>query len=413
MNRTLTLLFILLTACTSTSGQKPERTVLIPPGESKPVNYSERNPRPYSNVKWNSVYYINTTSHVHCEDQRTLNNLKARNCEFFTLSNYYPSAPTCPAGEFRKGYRGVPVTDWPIMVNGKEEKGPFNWNNIVSEWVDQLPEEQQKQYPFAESDELMFPQWEKGALEAPNAEHHSFLFDGKYYEMHLCCPGSAYASGTFDARDRFGTVKYGGYCYGCGEHWKVSMNKMIDALIYPDGGGITINHPGWSKLDVSFILEMLDYDYHVLGIEVLNTEDNDEDYWDAVLATGRQCYGFFVPDHGAQNINSLEKFGINVLLVPERTVEACLKAYRCGNFYGAEHGLGELAFTSISFSYGVVRASTDKPALLEVITANGVVHSVTGTSIDYTCTSGDVYARVRATAADGCGEILYSQPFIL
>lgn len=374
---------------------------------------AERNPHPYCDVDWNSTIYINTTSHVHCEDDRTLNNLRAHNFEFFTFANYYPSAPTYPAAQMKAGSRGIPVSDWPVMVNGQRTDGPFNWAEIVSQWADQLPAEQKAKLPLKESKEPMFPSWEEGTLEAPNAEHHSFLFDGKYYEMHLCCPGSSYSSGTFDARDRFGTVKYGGYCYGCGEHWRVSIGRMLEALVIPDGGGVTINHPGWSNLDNNFILQLLDCDPRVLGMEVLNTEDNDEDYWDAALATGRQCFGFFVPDHGAQNIVPIEKFGVNVLLVPERTTEACLRAYRRGDFYGAEHGLGELFFTSITYDGTTVRASVDKEAKLEVITAAGVTSSVVGASIEYVCKPGDVYARVRASATDGCGEILYSQPFIL
>lgn len=123
------------------------------------------------------------------------------------------------------------------------------------------------------------------------------------------------------------------------------------------------------------------------------------------------------PDWSLQN----EVFGVNVLCVEERTVHACLKAYREGNFYGAAHGLDELAFTHLSFDGKSVRASTDKPARFEVITAQGVVKTVEGKEVSWDVVpdgSGtgprvDVFARIRATAADGCGEVLYSQPFML
>jgi hypothetical protein len=93
------------------------------------------------------------------------------------------------------------------------------------------------------------------------------------------------------------------------------------------------------------MLDILDHDPRVLGIEVLQAGRNSENYWDWALATGRQCFGFFVPDWSIKK----EIFGVNVLCVEERTVNACLKAYREGNFYGAAHGLDELAFTRLSF----------------------------------------------------------------
>lgn len=80
-----------------------------------------------------------------------------------------------------------------------------------------------------------------------------------------------------------------------------------------------------------------------------------------------------------------------------------------------------LAFTGLSFDGKCVKASTDKPAKLEVITAKGVVKSVEGKEVTWNVASNggstgprvDVFARIRATAADGCGEVLYSQPFVL
>ena len=114
--------------------------------------------------------------------------------------------------------------------------------------------------------------------------------------------------------------------------------------------------------------------------------------------------------------------GVTRTLTPERTVHGCLKAYRDGNFYGAAHGLGELKFTSIAFTPDLgVRATTDKPAKLEVITARGVQKTVEGTEVTWTCPKNassqgprvEMFARVRATALDGCGEVLYSQAGML
>ena len=33
--------------------------------------------------------------------------------------------------------------DFPVMVNGKRVKGPFNWNEIVGKWIGELPSELQ------------------------------------------------------------------------------------------------------------------------------------------------------------------------------------------------------------------------------------------------------------------------------
>lgn len=378
-----------------------------------------RNRTPYEGVKWDSALQINTTSHGHCVNPAMLEQYLKRNFGFLTISNYYPSAPYWPAAKMTRNYYRV-HHDFPVMVNGKRTNGPFDWNKILATWKDELPEEQRKQLPFNEGGKL-FPNWPKDILEAPNAEHHNFLnADGSSCgAMHVCSLGSTYASGTFDARDFFNTMSRGKYNFGSGEFWQTAFMRMFDGLIVPDGGGVTINHPTWTNLGREFILEMLDFDPRVLGIEVLEHCRNSENYWDWVLSTGRQCYGFFVPDWGIKE----EVFGVNVLLVPERTVEACLRAYRRGEFYGAAHGLGELKFTNIHWDgeAKTITASTDRPAKLEVITSRGVVATATGTTISWTVPKPamgwgptcDRYARIRATAADGCGEVLYSQATML
>jgi hypothetical protein len=69
----------------------------------------------------------------------------------------------------------------------------------------------------------------------------------------------------------------------------------------------------------------------------------------------------------------------------------------------------------------VLRASTDKPSRFEVVKAIGVVQEVTGTEMEWTVPKEspgegprvNVFARIRAHATDGCGEILFSQPFML
>ncbi len=380
-----------------------------------------RNRRPYSGIDWSKVIQINGTTHMH-QHADVLDTVKEHNIEFLTLSNYYPSMPA-PALKDMTSPKGLPTSDWPVMVDGKRVAGPFDWNKIVSQWEGEIPEADRKAwppYPFQAPSRHFNPKnLPAGLLEGPNAEHHGFkLKNGRdAARLHLCAPGSAFASGTFDVRNRKRTVSHG-YCPGSGEFWGTAIDRMIEKLIVSDGGGVTINHPTWTHIDKALLLELLDWDPRVLGLEVFESGTNSENYWDWVLATGRQCFGFFVPDHGMHN----KDFGVCVLLVRERTVEACLRAYRSGNFYGSAHGLGELRFTSIVFDGMTVRATTDKPSRLEVITARGVRKTVEGTSVEWTCPKDnndregpavEIFARIRATALDGCGERLFTQASML
>ena len=383
-----------------------------------------RNRHPYKGIDWTTAHQIRGTTHVHCKTQKDLDVI-LRRIEFLTLSNYYPSAPWWPLSKMTENYYRV-HHDFPVMVKRKRVEGPCDWNKIVGKWIKELPPELQKEYPFREGGKLFKPLPE-GALEAPNAEHHNFFDDDgkRLLRLHLNAPGSTFASGTFDQwqQRRFQTGNRAGYDFGSGELWRTAIDRMIEGLIYPDGGGVTINHPKWSGFNRMFLLKMLDHDPRVLGLEAISGGGiNNEGYWDWVLSTGRQCFGFFVPDHNIRRNDG--SFGVSVLVTPERSVHACLKAYREGNFYGAKRGLNELKFTRIAFNDTTVEAETDKPARLTVITGLGVVKEVAkGTSIKWTLEKdyewsapqkdSHVFARVKAYALDGSGEELFSQPYML
>ena len=392
-------------------------------GDARPPE--PRNRHPYQGIDWATAHQIRGTTHVHCKTQVDLDEILKR-IEFITLSNYYPSAPWYPLAKMTENYYRV-HHDFPVMVNGKRVEGPFDWNKIVGQWSKDLPPELQKEYPFKEGGKIFRPLPE-GVLEAPNAEHHAFRHsDGSSTGgLHMNSPGSMFGSGTFDqgVKVSFLTRTRGGYNHGSGELWSAAIDHMIEGLIYPDGGGVTINHPVWSAYDRNFLLKILDHDPRVLGLEVVEGGRNcgGEGYWDWVLSTGRQCFGFFVPDHEIRNKDG--SFGVNVIVTPERSAHACLKAYRDGNFYGAKRGLNELKFTRIAFNGTTVEAETDKPARLEVITALGVVKKVEKTtSIKWTMegvyeysaprAKAHIFARVKAYALDGCGEELFSQPYML
>ena len=98
-------------------------------------------------------------------------------------------------------------------------------------------------------------------------------------------------------------------------------------------------------------------------------------HWNAILATGRRCFGFFVKDHGHPR-------GRNVLVLPNKAGRAreerehdALRAYRNGCFFGS---LGAIAvdkagapcmpydYSEFRFSRIVVRRNdTGKPLGIE------------------------------------------------
>ena len=383
-----------------------------------------RNRRPYAGLDWSSVVRVKTTSHGHAPTQWWVDQYLKRGFGLLTLSNYYPSAPWWPLSKMTENYWRL-HHEHAVMVNGRRVEGPFDWNKIVAPWKHTFDPKAAERfrswytpYPFVEGKKIFKP-LPKGVLEAPNAEHHGFLLESGRTapNLHMCSLGSAYASGTFDAHNLCKTYSHG-YHFGSGEFWGSAIERMIAGLICADGGGVTINHPTWTKLDRELLLRMLDYDPRVLGIEVIEDSGwNSERYWDWVLSTGRQCFGFFVPDWHVEN----KVFGVNVLCVHEKTVQACLKAYRDGNFYGAQNGLDELAFTRLAFDGRTVVAATDRPARFEVITARGVVKETRGCEAVWTVENEaywqgpghHVFVRVKAYAVDGSEEVLYSQPFML
>lgn len=123
-----------------------------------------------------------------------------------------------------------------------------------------------------------------------------------------------------------------------------SQGKRIEGLLYPDAGGITINHP---TCGLEAMLALLDFDPRVLGLEVWNHHTyfggslkNPAampfyDLWDDVLRKGRRCYGFFVKDHClfGRGRNVLLVSGLERLAVREKE-RAALRAYRTGCFFG-------------------------------------------------------------------------------
>lgn len=205
---------------------------------------------------------------------------------------------------------------------------------------------------------------------------------------------------TVDYDAEVGQVRQFRLMQGSNRPWRQVFRGILDGdttaqgetrgLLYPDGGGITINHPGQDSIDQ--YIEMLDFDPRVLGIEVWNDRrwfgvqdepphDRYYQHWDDLLATGRRAYGFFVKDHRRYGQ------GRNVLLVPaleglpaDQRERALLRAYRQGTFFGlmgasAVDGEGRVAFpydrSDFRFSKIVVEDGPNgRPALRVAVTGN-------------------------------------------
>ncbi len=404
------------------SAELPAAAEYVPESWNKPFpaphpGIPERNPHPYRNIDWGNIKQIHTTSHAHNPGGSGLKEWLARTpnrMEFVTLSNYYPSAPTYPLKKMTGNYYRL-HHDFPAMKNGKLTNGPFDWNKIISEWKDSLSESAKKELPFKEGPSPFIPsELPPGIPEAPNAEHHHFTDSAR----HICAVGSFFATGNFDQGNRF-KLRDHGYGTGTARPWKEAFSQALEQLQFKDGGGITINHPHYplySSAKPSKLLEMLDFDPRVLGIEVFNlncVEDNSgtgwaDDLWDGILGTGRQCFGFFVPDHCNW------RGGHNVLLVPALSAEECLRAYRLGNFYGAVWGQS-VRFTKIAFDGKTFEIAVDRPSEILFISKKGIVKRAKGTNADFQLEAGSAKDHVflRAVAKDEIGEQIFTQPFIL
>jgi hypothetical protein len=403
----------------------------VQPPAGKPDGYIHPGPytidNPYADVQWEKAHYVPSATHVHVESQEKLDKYYHRfGLRHIPISNYYPSAPTYPIQSIRynqyaveQRFEGVYNADtskkgearW---ADGKLLQGPFHWNDIIMKgsnaWVNELPAELQAKLPIQLGD-FIFKNVPSDVIVSPNAEHHSFT-DAP---LHACAPGSMYSSGNFDVHDVFKTQEHG-YAIGTGLPWSVVFKKMLDKLLFPDAGGITINHPVWSRLTTDQVFSMLDFDPRVLGIEVYNDTCASAfgdpplgwsvKLWDEVLRTGRRCLGFFVPDHTIGR-------GKNILLVPSFTEYECLKAYRKGAFFGVINGSG-LQFTRISLENNELSVALNDRAAIRIVTDKGEAQKASGKEVVYRIPmeTGGVPAisYVRVEAVDEGSEQIFSQP---
>ncbi|UUO06773.1 hypothetical protein M4951_00330 [Blastopirellula sp. J2-11] len=386
-------------------------------GEKTPHSVAQ----PYARIDWEHSRQIGSVSHAHCRSQVSLDLLCRRQLKHLAISNYYPSVP-CRPDERSRQYE---VSQDFAMVTGQGyQRGSFRWNEIIRDpntgWYDSLPADLQQALPFKVGSPC-FSQIPADVILCPNAEHHSMTDSSGHFNA----VGSNFCSGTFDARGKYKLHSHG-YPIGTDMPWKEAFERMLDALEVSDGGGVTLNHPKWSRLPHSHLLDLLDFDPRVLGIEIwnhtaemLNGKGWSLDEWDAILATGRRCWGLAVSDHAH---NSDPGFmGRNVLLVnndtdPQDLPAACLRAYRNGDYYCALNG--DLEFRRIELDAGSIHVEVSEPCRLRIVTARGVVHEQSGTKctwklpIEAAALQQHVYLRVEADGVDN-QERLFSQPFRL
>lgn len=314
---------------------------------------------PYEKVDWGTWQKVISVSHGHAKTQEHFNNLYAGGVRHFAVSNYYRSEPLYPA------------------VNG-----------VIS--------------GIETVEDITVP---NDTILSPNAEHHNMPVNS----LHMCSIGSFFSSGSPEVDNGDGTYDRTALPKGMdGRSWKTLVKKALRDRQYRGLCGLTINHPTWSHLSLANIFKILDYSDTVIGIEAYNTDlENDLKYWDNVLKTGRQAWGFFVPDHKHKTKPNGDWEGRNVLLVPQADDKSCLSAYMHGQFFGRLKNT-DLSFTGISVNGRVITVSTNAAEKITVIEGDTRAE-YSDASCVHTCSADSVYARIEA---DGLGDTIYSQPVI-
>lgn len=318
---------------------------------------------PYEDVDWEHDHLLHSVNHVHTFSGNT-------GSDFWELHTDHLDGQTVFDGMYESGIRHFALSNY----------HPAKPSYPLDRFFETVPDD---------------------ALGCPNAEHHSTEVSG-----HYCTIGSYFQSGD-----------------GYDASWEMLFEDALTQLAYDGGGGIVINHPRRTGLSIETLIERLDFDPRVLGIEAYNHRSEEKPkynqtgdaigMWDELLSTGRTVFGFFNPDSHSPWLPAPSwterMLGRNVLLVPEATEEAAARAYREGRFFGALAGTG-LQFERIHATTDEVVVDTNHAEGIDVIAGGDVVHSAAGTTATYRPTERDRYLRIEAY--DDSGERIYSQPIV-
>lgn len=305
---------------------------------------------PYDGVNWDACTHVQSLSHVH----------------------------TYWGDEERIRERVMALYDRGIRHLAISNYEPAHPYYPLHEWLPGLPED---------------------LLSSPNAEHR-FMTDTP---LHFNSLGSFLKSG----KPRGETPR------GIRVPWRDAFAAALAELQYPDGGGVTVNHPAWSGLRLPTVAAMCAFDPCVLGIEVYNNTCEDatstplrgwgDAYWQALLSQGLIVRGLFAVDHG-----HAAGRGRNVLLLPELTERAALQAYRQGAFYCSLEGTTRLL--RMEYRQPVLRVETDNGQTIRFVTHVGTVQEISGSVADYIVQGDEVFVRAEIDGPDG--ELVFTQPIL-
>lgn len=252
-------------------------------------------------------------------------------------------------------------------------------------------------YPNVESveDYLAAPNTEIGANVAPNKP------------AHFCNPGSFFACGTDSSATYTGTLDdMINDCRNSRKGWFL--------------GGVIINHPSWSSLTAADMIPALQKYSDILGIEFYNygCEVSDQNgwaltQWDAILASGVQCFGFAGPDHALEtSATDNTPYGFLHVLPACPTDDALLAAIGSGRFYASLYNDGlkftRIGKTSSKISVTATAPTSDNPTI-KFVTAQGE-STVNGLTGEYTFSQSDIYVRVEVSNGNN---VLYSNAIML
>ncbi|MCB1205811.1 MAG: hypothetical protein KDN18_16230 [Verrucomicrobiae bacterium] len=353
---------------------------------------------PYEDVDWDRWITLDSMSHQHQgQTEASLDLFREMGYGHFAFSNYYPSAPTFPLPaswqETHPEIVAAPNAEQHSFVDSGLHANSLG-SLLATGYGLSVPAATWKQSPlvnrfyglktFAESRpwegvyrlDLRFEGKAPAAAATLSVDgatecvlREGFAVKGEISARTLPAGnhtlylrvGAPELTITLDFDPGLVSITQFRLMQGSNRPWREVFRAALDGeeldgqrrggLLYPDGGGITLNHPT-GKLDD--YAAMLDFDPRVLGIEVWNqltsgfgsdrgfyeAKDSAPDHfyrlWDEILTTGRRCWGFFVKDHNTYGR------GRNVLLVPalegrDRTDReaTALRAYRQGTFFGS------------------------------------------------------------------------------
>lgn len=305
---------------------------------------------------WSSALFdVKSTCHLHTAKALYFTRARLAGYDHIAVSNYHASKPTVPMSEIIQSLEGF---------DASRDTIPETW------------------------------------LENPNAEHVYFTDADSYVgssagsHLHLCSVGSYVTSGA----DNTG-VGEGGF-----DGTVMDFASAFEALRqFPNGGGITINHPVWSGIDAAGILRLLTVP-NVFALEIYNANCEHAngkgfalDLWDEVLSTGVQIFGTAVPDHETEGAfwNDHLPLGFIHLLCVTKSEQEIMLAYRNGRFYTTTGNDTLLLKMFDVDDNGLVTFKSTDTGTIKFVTAKRQVTVENNNVATFQSESGDVFVRAE------------------